>query len=73
MANPKTPIWEGLCLELRLSNYPPTKDCTAAMGYCMASDHDIGVSMSPQPPQDGRWVIFAPASNETASASSARD
>jgi hypothetical protein len=40
MAHPKTPIWEDLCLELRLANYPPTKDCTAAMGYCMTSDHD---------------------------------
>jgi hypothetical protein len=53
----------GLCLELRVANSPPTKDCTAAMmGYCMAIDHDTRVSMSPQPPQDGRWVIFAPAS-----------
>jgi hypothetical protein len=24
----------------------------------MASDHDTWVSMSPQPPQDGRWAIF---------------
>jgi hypothetical protein len=44
---------------------PPTKDkdCTAAMGYCMAIDYDTGVSVSrPQPPQDGRWAIFVPAS-----------
>jgi hypothetical protein len=51
----------GLCLELRLANSPPTKDCTAAMGYCMTSDHDTAVSISPLPPQDGRWAIFAPA------------
>jgi hypothetical protein len=65
MAHPNTPIWEGLCLELRLANYPPTHQrlhSAAAMGYCMASDHDIGVSMSPQPPQDSRWAIFVPAS-----------
>jgi hypothetical protein len=52
----------GLCLELRVANSPPTKDCTAAMGYFMASDHDTRVSVSPQPPQDGRWAIFVPAS-----------
>ena len=52
----------GLCLELRVANSPPTKDCTAAMGYCMASDHDTRVSMSPQPPQDGRWATFVPVS-----------
>jgi hypothetical protein len=28
----------------------------------MTTDHGTGVSMSPQPPQDGRWTIFAPAS-----------
>jgi hypothetical protein len=28
----------------------------------MAIDHDTGVSMSPQPPQDGRWAMFVPAS-----------
>jgi hypothetical protein len=28
----------------------------------MTIDHDTGVSMSPQPPQDGRWAIFVPAS-----------
>jgi hypothetical protein len=28
----------------------------------MATDHDTGVSMSPQPPHDGRWAIFVPAS-----------
>jgi hypothetical protein len=45
-----------------VANCLPTKDCTAAMGYCMASDHDTRVSMSPQPPQDGRWATFAPVS-----------
>jgi hypothetical protein len=46
-----------------VANSPPTKDCTAAMGYCMAIDHDTRVGMSPQgPPQDGRWAIFVPAS-----------
>jgi hypothetical protein len=45
-----------------VANCPPSKDCTAAMGYCMASDHDTRVSMSPQPPQDGRWATFVPAS-----------
>jgi hypothetical protein len=45
-----------------VANSPPTKDCTAAMGYCMTIDHDTGVSMSPHPPQDGRWAIFVPAS-----------
>jgi hypothetical protein len=53
--------WVCAWLELRLANPPPTKDCTAAMGCCMTSDHDTGVSMSPQPPQDGRWAIFVPA------------
>jgi len=52
----------GLCLELRVANCLPTKDCTATMGYCMASDHDPRASMSPQPPQDGRWATFAPVS-----------
>ena len=52
----------GLCLELRVANCPPTKDCTAAMGYCMASDHDTRMSMSPQPPLDGRWATFVPVS-----------
>jgi hypothetical protein len=33
-------------MELRQANSPPTKDCTAAMGYCMTIDHDTGVSMS---------------------------
>jgi hypothetical protein len=28
----------------------------------MATHHDTGVSMSPQPPQDGRWATFVPAS-----------
>jgi hypothetical protein len=28
----------------------------------MTTDHDTGVSMSPHPPQDSRWAIFAPAS-----------
>jgi hypothetical protein len=28
----------------------------------MATDHETGVGMSPQPPQDGRWAIFVPAS-----------
>jgi hypothetical protein len=28
----------------------------------MASDHDTRVSMSPQPPQDGRWATFVPVS-----------
>jgi hypothetical protein len=28
----------GLCLELRLANSPPTKDCTAAMGYGMTTE-----------------------------------
>jgi hypothetical protein len=32
------------------------------MGYCMATHHDTGVSMSPHPPQDGRWATFVPAS-----------
>jgi hypothetical protein len=45
-----------------VANSPPTKDCTAAMGYCMTIDHDTRASMSPQPPQDGRWAIFVPAS-----------
>jgi hypothetical protein len=45
-----------------VANSPPTKDCTAAMGYCMTTDHDTRVSMSPHPPQDGRWAIFVPAS-----------
>jgi hypothetical protein len=31
------------------------------MGYCMTTHHDTGASMSPQPPQDGRWATFAPA------------
>ena len=62
-AHPKTPIWEGLlCLELRLAKPLTSKDCTADMGYCMATDHGTGVSMSPQPPQDGRCTTFAPAS-----------
>jgi hypothetical protein len=52
----------GLCLELRLAQSAPTKDCTAAMGYCMTTHHDTGVIMSPQPPQDGRWATFVPAS-----------
>jgi hypothetical protein len=52
----------GLCLELRLVNSPPTRDCTAAMGYCMTTHHDTGVIMSPQPSQDGRWATFVPAS-----------
>jgi hypothetical protein len=38
------------------------KDCTAAMGYCMTTDYDTRVSVSPQPSQDGRWAIFVPAS-----------
>jgi hypothetical protein len=67
LAHPKTPIFGGSVPGAwssvwRVANSPPTKDCTAAMGYCMAIDHDTGVSMSPQPPQDGRWAIFAPAS-----------
>jgi hypothetical protein len=33
-----------------------------AMGYCMTTHHDTGVSMSPKPPQDGSWAIFVPAS-----------
>jgi hypothetical protein len=45
-----------------VANCPPNKDCTAAMGYCMASDHDTRVGMSPQPPQDGRWATFVPVS-----------
>jgi hypothetical protein len=45
-----------------VANFLPTKDCTAAMGYCMTIDYDTRVSVSPQPPQDGRWVIFVPAS-----------
>jgi hypothetical protein len=49
-------------LELRVANCPPTKDCTAAMGYCMTTDYDTRVSVSPQPTQDGRWAIFVPAS-----------
>jgi hypothetical protein len=28
----------------------------------MATYHDTGVSMSPQPSQGGRWAIFVPAS-----------
>jgi hypothetical protein len=32
------------------------------MGYCMAIDYDIRASVSPHPPQDGRWAIFVPAS-----------
>jgi hypothetical protein len=28
----------------------------------MAIDYDTRVSVSPQPPQDGRWAIFVPAS-----------
>jgi hypothetical protein len=28
----------------------------------MAIDYDTRVSVSPQPPQDGRWAIFAQAS-----------
>jgi hypothetical protein len=28
----------GLCLELRLASSPPTKDCTAAMGYGMTTE-----------------------------------
>jgi hypothetical protein len=42
--------------------FSPTKDCTAAMGYCMAIDYDTRVGVSPQPPQDGRRAIFVPAS-----------
>jgi hypothetical protein len=45
-----------------VANYPPTTDCTAAMGYFMTIDYDTRVSVSPQPPQDGRWAIFVPAS-----------
>jgi hypothetical protein len=52
----------GLCLEVRVANCPPNKDCTVAMGYCMASDHDTRVGMSPQPPQDGRWATFVTVS-----------
>jgi hypothetical protein len=65
LAHSKTPIFGGsVPVELRVANSPPTKDCAqpAAMGYCMTTDHDTRVSMSPQPPQDGRWAIFAPAS-----------
>jgi hypothetical protein len=53
----------GLCLELRLAIIPQTKKCTAAMGYCMATHHDTGVRMSPQPPQDGRRATYVPASH----------
>jgi hypothetical protein len=28
----------------------------------MTTDYDTRVSVSPQPPQDGRWAIFVPAS-----------
>jgi hypothetical protein len=41
---------------------PPKTAQRPSMGYCMTSDHDPGVSMSPHPPQDGRWAIFVPAS-----------
>ena len=29
----------------------------------MTTDYDTRVSVSPQPPQDGRWAIFVPARN----------
>jgi hypothetical protein len=45
-----------------VASSPPTKDCTAAMGYCMAIDYDTRASVPPQPPQDGRWAMFVPAS-----------
>jgi hypothetical protein len=28
----------------------------------MATHHDTGVSVSPQPPHDGRWATFIPVS-----------
>jgi hypothetical protein len=56
-----------------VANSPPTKDCTAAMmGYCMTIDHDTRVSMSPHPPQDGRWAVFVPASYKNMTLSEAQ-
>jgi hypothetical protein len=63
LAHSKTPISGGSVPGAPPGHYSPDQRLHSGHGILYGhSPRDTGVGMSPQPPQDGRWATFVPAS-----------